>query len=72
MSYEEFSICVAMVATGAIEDMAKTSEKPIAQIRKEVLESKAFEGLLDEETHLWAEGPDYFRWFLRQVEEHNS
>ena len=57
------STCAAFTLAATIEDMAKDSGKPIEEIRKEILESKAYECLLDFETGLWAEGPDYFRDF---------
>lgn len=63
MSYDTMSTCAAITLAATIEDMAKDSGKPIEEIRKEILESKAYECLLDFETGLWAEGPDYFRDF---------
>ena len=69
MSYDTMNTCAAVVLTTAIEDMAAESGKPIEEIRKEVLESKAYERLLDFDSHLWAEGPDYFRDYYMKVKD---
>ncbi len=72
MSYETMNTCAALTLALAIEDMAAESGKPIDEIRKEVLESKAYECLLDFDSALWAEGPDYFRDYYKRVSEKTS
>jgi len=67
MSYDTMSTCAAIVLATAIEDMAEENGRPIEDVRKEVLESKAYECLLDFDSELWAEGPDYFRDYLKKV-----
>ena len=47
MSYDAMSTCAALTLTLAIEDMAAESGKTIDEIRKDILESKAYECLLD-------------------------
>ena len=67
MSYETMNTCAAITLTLAIEDMAEESGRPIEEIRKELLESKAYECLLDFDSGLWAAGPDYFREFHTKI-----
>lgn len=67
MSYDTMSTCAAITLAAAIEDMALESGRPIEEIRKEILESKAYECLLDFDSGLWAEGPDYFRDYYKKI-----
>ena len=67
MSYETMNTCAAITLAAAIEDMSEESGRPVDEIRKEILESKAYECLLDFDSGLWAEGPDYFRDFFKRV-----
>lgn len=72
MSYDAMSTCAALTLTLAIEDMAAESGKTIDEIRKDILESKAYECLLDFDSALQAEGPDYFRDYYKKVSEKTS
>lgn len=67
MSYEMMSTCAAITLATAIEDLAEDSGRPIEEIRKEFLESTAYECLLDFDSGLWAEGPDSFREYYRRT-----
>ena len=69
MSYDTMSTCAAITLAMVIEDMSKDSGRQIGEIRKEILESKAYECLLDFDTGLWAEGPDYFRDYYIKTSE---
>lgn len=67
MSYDTMNTCAAITLAAAIEDMAEDSGRSIEEIRREILESKAYESLMDFDTRLWAEGPDYFRDYYKKV-----
>ncbi|MBO4415135.1 MAG: hypothetical protein J5824_04035 [Lachnospiraceae bacterium] len=67
MTYDTMSTCAAMIFATAVEDMAAESNRPIESIRKEVLESKAYECLLNFDSGLWMLGPDYFRDYFKKV-----
>lgn len=69
MSYDTMNTCAAITLAAAIEDMAVESGRSIEEIRKEILESKAYECLLDFDSGLWAEGPDYFRDYYKKTAE---
>ena len=69
MSYDTMNTCAAITLAAAVEDMAVESGRPIEEIRKEILESKAYECLLDFDSGLWAEGPDYFRDYYKKIAE---
>lgn len=68
MSYETMSACSDLILTDAIEDLARESNKTKAEIRKELMTSKAYEGLYDFDSGLWQEGPAYFIDFYKRVE----
>ena len=67
MSYDTMNTCAAITLTAAIEDMAAESGRPVEEIRDEVLESIAYECLMDFDSGLWATGPDYFREYFKKV-----
>ena len=67
MSYDTMNTCAAITLAAAIEDLAEDSGRSIEEIRREILESKAYESLMDFDTRLWAEGPDYFRDYYKKV-----
>ena len=67
MSYDTMNTCAAITLAAAIEDMAEESGRPFEEIRKEILESKAYECLLDFDSGLWASGPDYFRDYYKKI-----
>ncbi len=69
MSYDTMNTCAALTLAMVIEDMAKETGRPQEIIRKEILESKAYECLLDFDSGLWGQGPDYFKSFYKKVAE---
>ena len=57
---------IELILTAAIDDYAKKTGKSVSEIRNEIIESGAYDDLYDEETGLWAQGPDYFiDYFLK-------
>ena len=69
MSYDTMNVCAAMTLATAIEDMSEKQGKTVEEIRNEVLESKAYECLMDFESGLWGIGPDYFRDYYMRTKE---
>ena len=69
MSTDVMTACADMNLADAIEDMAAEKGITLAEARDRILESDAYECLYDFDTKLWAEGPDYFRWFLASMQE---
>lgn len=67
MSFDTMNTCAALTFATAVEDMAAESNRTIEEIRKEILESKAYECLLNFESGLWMLGPDYFRDYYKKV-----
>ena len=68
-SYDAMETCAAMTLAAAVEDMAEETGRPIREVWKELTESPAYECLLDFDSGLWGEGPDYFRDYNRRVNE---
>ena len=57
---------VEMILTSAIDDYAKKTNKSIAEVRNEIIESGAYDDLYDFDTGLWTQGRDYFiDYFLK-------
>ena len=69
ITYDEMNTCAAITFAAAVEDMAAETCRPIEDVRKELIESKAYESLLNFDSGLWASGPDYFREFYQELEE---
>ena len=65
---EKMKACADMILTDAIEDMADEENISIIQARNKIISSGAYDCLYNFETGLWMEGPDYFRCFVRQME----
>lgn len=53
-----------MILTDAIMDEGITWQ----EARNKILKSEAYTALYNFETGLWGNGPDYFRYFLKQME----
>ena len=53
MTYEAMSTCAALVFSMAVEDYAAISGKSIEDVRREMIESKAYECLLNFDSGLW-------------------
>ncbi len=71
MTYEAMDTCAAMVLADAIEDMAEKTGRPINEIRKELIESPAYDCLLDFESGLWGTGSDYFIEYYKRASRGN-
>lgn len=69
MTYEAMSTCAAMTFAMAVEDYVAITGKPIDEVRKEMIESKAYECLLNFDSGLWMEGPDYFREYYEKSKD---
>ena len=68
MLYDKMESCADLVLADAIEDLARESGKPKAEIRKALMTSEAYDGLYDYDTGLWREGPAYFIDFYKEIE----
>ena len=69
MSYDTMNYCAALTFAVAVDDMAMETGRSIADVRKELIESKAYECLLNFDSELWATGPDYFRHFHEEIQD---
>ena len=72
MSYDTMGICADMTIVNAIESMAMEEGLTIGEARDKILESDAYKCMLDFDSGLWKDGPDYFRGFLKQIEQKSS
>lgn len=56
-----------LILTNAIEDYAARTNKSIADVRDDIIESGAYDALYDFDTGLWTQGSDYFiDFFLKK------
>ena len=46
---------------------AREEHITIAEARQKLVSSEAYDALYDQKTELWQEGPDYFRYFYKQL-----
>lgn len=60
--------CADMILVDAITDLALRSGLAEAEIREQIIESGAYDALYDQETGLWASGPDAFIDFFEQMQ----
>ncbi len=60
--------CADMILVDAITDLALRSGLVEAEIREQIIESGAYDALYDQETGLWASGPDAFIDFFEQMQ----
>ena len=67
MMSEKMKLCADMILMDAIEDMANEEHISIAEARQRLVSSEAYDALYDPKTELWQEGPDYFRFFYKQL-----
>ena len=67
MTSDAIAACMDMTFADAICDLALTSGVDEAEVRDAILDSGAYDALLDEETGLWASGPDAFIGFYEQL-----
>lgn len=59
--------CADMTFADAVRDYALREGVPEAAVRREMIESGAYDALYDEETGLWATGPDAFIAFFEEL-----
>ena len=59
--------CADMTLADAIQDLASRTGRSEDLIRREIIESGAYDALYDEETELWASGPDAFMDFFEEI-----
>lgn len=60
MNRNAVEMTMDLIFADAIQDLAKKTGRPVAEIRKAAIESQAYEALYDPETGMWGEGPDSF------------
>ena len=67
MTSDANAACVDMVLADAIYDLAARTSQPEGTIRRQFIESGAYDALYDESTGLWAAGPDASIAFFEQL-----
>ena len=67
MSYEQKVFCAELILTAAIMDMAEDEGISRQEARSRIINSPAYDALYNVDTGLWAQGPDYFRYFYQSV-----
>ena len=72
MTSDVMSICADMVLANAIEDYAKWNNITQQEARDLFINSRAYQCLYDFETHLWADGSDYFIYFYEKLTEYEN
>ena len=60
MNRNAVEMTMDLIFADAVQDLAKKTGRPISEIRKAAIESRAYEALYDPETGMWGEGPDSF------------
>ena len=63
MNDETKRACADILFATAIEDLANRYSITADEARDRLIDSQAYEALYDLDTHLWADGPDYFLAF---------
>lgn len=61
------NITKELILTSAIDDYAKKIGKSVSDVRDEIINSRAYNDLYNEETGLWTQGPDYFIDYFERV-----
>jgi len=69
MTSDANAACADMVLVDAISDLALKSGQTEAEVRELLIESGAYDALYDEQTGLWASGPDAFIHFFEQMQQ---
>ena len=64
--------CADLTLADAIQDLALRTGRSEAEIRMRIIESGAYDALYDEQTGLWATGPEAFISFFLQLEQHRK
>ncbi|NHM16658.1 hypothetical protein GMI69_08325 [Eggerthellaceae bacterium zg-887] len=52
--------CADLIFADAVQDLARSTGKPLEEVRAAALLSPAYEMLYDFDTGLWQDGPDFF------------
>ena len=65
---EKMKACADMILSDAIEDMAEEEHISFIQAQNKIITCGAYDCLYDFETGLWMEGPDYFRYFVKEMD----
>ena len=60
MKSDVMTQCADLVFADAVQDLVRSTGKPLEEVRAAALSSPAYEVLYDFETGLWQEGPDSF------------
>ena len=65
---EKIKACADMIFADAIEDMAEEEKITEGQARNRIISCGAYDCLYNFDSGLWKEGPDYFRFFVKELE----
>ena len=65
---EKMKACADMILSDAIEDMAEEEQISFIQARNKIISCGAYDCLYDFKSELWMEGPDYFRCFVKEMD----
>ncbi|MEE0705004.1 MAG: hypothetical protein UCH28_01315 [Adlercreutzia sp.] len=60
MNRDTIEMTADLLFSEAVQDLAKKTGRPLAEVRRAAIESRAYEALYDPETGIWGEGPDSF------------
>lgn len=69
MTSDANTACADMVLADVIHDYALRSGQTEAEVRDRIIESGAYDALYDEQTGLWASGPEAFIHFFEQMQQ---
>lgn len=61
ISDEQKELCAISVMRTMLNDYSVKAERPFDELFYQFVDSATYEALLDYQTGLWAEGPDYLR-----------
>ena len=65
---DKMTACADMIFTDALEDMAEEEHISLQEARERIISSGAYACLYNFASGLWMEGPDYFRCFVKEME----
>ena len=60
MNLNAVEMSMDLIFADAVQDLVKKTGRPVAEVRRVAIESRAYEALYDPETGMWGEGPDSF------------
>ena len=67
MISEANAACADLVFADAVQDLVARTGQSEGAIRRQIIESGAYDALYDEATGLWATGPDAFIDFFERL-----